>query len=392
MKRCALALAIAAIVFAEPARADFQGCLRGLEALAAQKGISEATIAHHLRNVTYDADAVTAEHSQPEFSTPIWDYIAGLVDDERVADGRAAMERWGHWLGVAQSHYGVDASIIAAIWGVESNYGKGFGTHPIVPSLATLSCAGGREAYFRTELIAALKILDEGDVDPAQFNGSWAGAFGNTQFMPSTFLRMAVDLDGDGRRDLIGSVPDALGSTANYLHKHGYIPGLTWGFEVRLPEGYSGASGRKHKEPMSYWAARGITHIDGSPLHGDASVGLFLPAGPQGPAFLVTHNFDVIYTYNAADSYALAITLLADRLHGRPGLVTPWPTNDPGLSREGRREIQTLLIRRGYDLDGKIDGVMGKKTRAAIADFQTRVGLTPDGRACQSVLAALRSR
>lgn len=396
MKRCALAFAIAATVavplFAQPARADFQSCLGGLENLARAHGISDATVQRSLRGLTYDADAITSEHSQPEFSTPIWDYMAGLVDDERVADGRAAMHQWAHWFAVAQSRYGVDESIIAAIWGVESNFGKGFGKHPIIQSLATLSCAGGREAYFRSELIAALKIVDAGDVNPADFKGSWAGAFGNTQFMPSTYLHMAVDLDGDGRRDLIASVPDALGSTANYLRKHGYTPGLIWGFEVRLPAGYSGPSGKKLKRPIGFWAGRGVTHVDGSPLRGGGAFGLFLPAGAQGPAFLVSHNFDVIYSYNAADSYALAIALLSDRLRGRPGIVTPWPTNDPGLSRTGRREIQALLIKRGYDLDGKIDGVMGKKTVAAIADFQSRAGLTPNGRACKSVLAALRGR
>ncbi len=347
------------ILLTQPARADFRSCLHGLAVLAQEKGVSAATIARATRNLSFDPDAITAEHTQPEFSTPIWDYIAGLVDDERIADGRAAMRRWGHWLSVAQERYGVDAAIITAIWGVESNYGKGFGIHPVVQSLASLACAGGRERYFRNEFVAALKIIDAGDVDPARFDGSWAGAFGHTQFMPTTFLRMAVDLDGDGRRDLIGSVPDALGSTANYLHQHGFIKGEPWGLEVRLPSNYSGPSGRRDKRPVAFWAARGITHADGSPLHGEGYLGLFLPAGPQGPAFLVTHNFDVIYSYNAADSYALAIALLADRLRGGGPLAKAWPTNDPGLSRAGRREVQTLLIRRGYDLDGKIDGVDG---------------------------------
>ncbi len=383
---------MALVLLAQPARADFRSCLSRLAALAHENGVSAATIERATSNLTFDPDLITAEHTQPEFSTPIWDYIAGLVDDERIADGQAMMQRWGHWLAVAQQRYGVDAAIITAIWGVESNFGKGFGTHPVVQSLASLACAGGREPYFRSEFIAALKIIDAGDIDPAHFDGSWAGAFGHTQFMPSTFLRMAVDLDGDGRRDLIASVPDALGSTANYLHRHGFIRGLPWGFEVRLPSQYSGPSGRRNKQPMVSWAARGITHVDGSPLRGEADVGLFLPAGPQGPAFLVTHNFDVIYSYNAAESYALAIALLADRLRGGPPLAAHWPTNDPGLSRAGRREVQTLLIRHGYDLDGKVDGVLGKKTHAAIADFQARVGLTPNGRACASLLAALRNR
>lgn len=390
MKHSAFAIGFALVLLVQPAHADFRSCVRGLAELARADGVSAATVEHATRNLSFDPDIIKAEHTQPEFSTPIWDYVAGLVDDERVADGRAAMRRWSRWFALAQRKYGVDASVIAAIWGVESNFGKGFGTHPVVQSLAILSCAGGREHYFRSEFVDALKIIDKGDADPAHFDGSWAGAFGNTQFMPSTFLHMAVDLDGDGHSDLIRSVPDALGSTANFLRRHGYVRGLPWGFEVRLPQGYSGPSGHRNKRPMAYWAQRGIVHIDGAPLRGGARVGLFLPAGPRGPAFLVTRNFDAIYSYNAADSYALAIALLANRLRGARGLVTPWPTNDPGLSRAGRREIQALLIRHGYDLDGKVDGILGNKTHAAIANFQARVGLTPNGRACASVLAALQ--
>ena len=202
-------------------------------------------------------DIFAFAQAQPEFKTPIWDYLAGLVDEERVNDGRAMMQRWRQALATAQARYGVDDATITAIWGVESDFGRSFGTRPIVQSLATLSCGDYRAAYFRTEFIAALKILQHGDIAPEQFAGSWAGAFGHTQFMPSTFLRSAVDLDGDGRKDLINSVPDALGSTANYLRKSGWAPGVEWGFEVRLPAHYAGPSGRGHKEPMAAWAARG---------------------------------------------------------------------------------------------------------------------------------------
>jgi lytic murein transglycosylase len=301
------------------------------------------------------------------------------------------MARYGQALTTAESRYGVDRAIITAVWGVESDYGRSFGTRPIVQSLATLSCGGRRAGYFRSEFIAALKILQHGDIDPAQFNGSWAGAFGHTQFMPSTFLRVAVDLDGDGRKDLINSVPDALGSTAAYLRKSGWAPGGDWGFEVRLPQHYAGPSGRTRKEAMASWAARGVTRIDGRPLGAGPAAGLLLPAGPAGPAFLVTRNFDAIYSYNAAESYALAIALLSDRLRGRHGLVAAWPTSDPGLSRAERREMQALLMRRGYDLDGKADGVIGTKTKQAIVDFQSHSGLHADGRASVSVLAALRA-
>ncbi len=235
--------------------------------------------------------------------------------------------------------------------------------------------------------MATLKIADRGDIPLDHLTGSWAGAFGQTQFMPSTFLRLAVDLDGSGR-DIVDSPAAALASTANYLAKSGWRSGEPWGFEVKLPEGYSGPSGRKAKAAMSVWASRGIKRIDGKPL-GETEAGLLLPAGPQGPAFLVTHNFDVIFTYNAAESYTLAIAILAQRLAGGPGIVTPWPTDDPGLSRAERRELQTLLTKHGYDV-GAPDGAIGDKTRTAIADFQGKNGLTVDGRASVKVLAALR--
>jgi lytic murein transglycosylase len=388
-----LALCLALLVSTEAGATSFSDCLAGLRGAAAAGGVDAATIDKATRGLAPNPDVLVMAEAQPEFKTPIWDYLAGLVDEERVRDGQAMMHRYGQALALAESRFGVDQATITAVWGVESDYGRSFGTRPVVQSLATLSCGGGRRAgYFRTEFVAALKILQHGDIDPAQFNGSWAGAFGHTQFMPSTFLRVAVDLDGDGRKDLINSVPDALGSTAAYLRKGGWVAGGEWGFEVRLPDHYSGPTGRTRKEAMASWVARGFTRIDGRPLGSGPMAGLLLPAGPSGPAFLVTRNFDAIYSYNAAESYALAIALLSDRLRGRHGLVAAWPTNDPGLSRADRREMQTLLMRRGYDLDGKADGVIGTKTKQAISDFQSRSGLSPNGRASASVLAALRGR
>jgi lytic murein transglycosylase len=394
MRRPSARLAFCLILLAptQAGAASFSDCLAGLRGAAQAGGVDAATFDKATRGLTPNPDVLALAEVQPEFKTPIWDYLAGLVDEERVNDGRAMMARWGQALALAQSRFGVDPATLTAVWGVESDYGRSFGTRPVVQSLATLSCGGRRQAYFRSEFIAALKIIQHGDIDPAQFNGSWAGAFGHTQFMPSTFLRVAVDLDGDGRKDLINSVPDALGSTAAYLRKSGWAAGGEWGFEVRLPEHYAGPSGRTRKEPMAAWAARGLTRIDGQRLPGGGSAGLLLPAGPTGPAFLVTRNFDAIYSYNAAESYALAIALLSDRLRGRHGLVAAWPTNDPGLSRADRREMQTLLMRRGYDLDGKADGVVGTKTKQAISDFQSRAGLSPNGRASASVLAALRGK
>ncbi len=392
VSRClAIWLAVCAVTAARAG--NFSACLEGLRGAALGSGIDSATFDAATRGLTPNPDVLAMAEVQPEFKTPIWDYLASLVDEERVNDGRAMMTRWSQALSTAESRFGVDKAAITAVWGVESDYGKSFGTRPIVQSLATLACSSNRRAgYFRSELISALKIIQHGDVDPAQFNGSWAGAFGHTQFMPSTFLRTAVDLDGDGRKDLINSVPDALGSTAAYLRKSGWVRGAEWGFEVRLPAHYAGPSGRSRKEPMAAWAARGLTRIDGSPLGQGPSAGLLLPAGLNGPAFLVTRNFDAIYSYNAAESYALAIGILSDRLRGRHGIVAAWPTSDPGLSRAEAKEVQMLLMRRGYDLDGKADGVIGTKTRKAISDFQSKSGLHPDGRASVSVLAALRAR
>lgn len=392
LRTCAT-IALIAAVLAMPRAVlsqdrDFSTCLASIRAEALAEGVSAATFDKVARGLAPN-DAATFLDVQPEFSTPIWDYLAGLVDAERVSDGMNALRRWAPALHAAEVRFGVDKATIAAVWGVESNYGTQFGKRPVLQSLATLSCAGRRQDYFRSEFIDALRIVDRGDVRMERFFGSWAGAFGHTQFMPSTFLRYAVDMEGNGRPDIVDSIPDAFGSTANYLRQSGWIPGLPWGFEVRVPAAYSGPTGRRAKAPMAVWAKRGLTRAAGGSL-GSGAAGLILPAGRTGPAFLVTRNFDAILTYNASESYALAISLLSDRLRGRPGLTAGWPTDDPGLSRVERRELQALLVRRGYDL-GDADGVMGNKTHAAIMDFQTRAGLPPDGRAAVSVLTALRA-
>lgn len=383
-----LALLAPALAFAGPARADFSSCVASLRSQASAEGISAATLDAAFQGLQPDMKVLDFESSQPEFKTPIWDYLAGLVDDERVADGKAAMAKNAHALAAAEERFGVDRHVLAAIWGVESNFGQDTGGRPLVRSLSTLACfSPQRPGYFKGELMATLKIADRGDIPLDRLNGSWAGAFGQTQFMPSTFLRLAVDLDGSGR-DIVDSPAAALGSTANYLKHSGWTTGEPWGFEVKLPDGYSGPSGHKNKQPISAWAARGIRRIDGRPL-GEGQAGLLLPAGAGGPAFLVTHNFDVIYSYNAAESYTLAIAILAQRLAGGPGIETPWPTDDPGLSRAERRELQALLNKHGYDV-GEPDGAIGAKTKAAIADFEDKHGLTRDGRASAKVLEALR--
>ena len=383
-----LSLAVAMLGSCFPARAEFSSCVDGIRAEAIRIGVSPRTVESALYDVKVDPKVLELEGFQPEFKTPIWDYLAALVDDERVKDGMAAMAKNAKSLDLAEQQYGVSRYVIAAIWGVESDFGREMGARPLIPSLLTLACSGSRRPkYFRGELMATLRIIDRGDIPLEELKGSWAGAFGQTQFMPSTFLRLAVDLDGSGR-DIVANASAALGSTANYLKKSGWKTDENWGFEVKLPASYSGISGRKDRKSMSYWASKGIKRINGDDLTGSDS-GLLLPAGREGPAFLVTRNFEAIYSYNAAESYALAAAILAQRLAGGPRIVTPWPTDDPGLSRAARRELQLLLAKRGYDV-GAPDGAIGAKTKSAVADFEEKSGLKVDGRASLRVLNALR--
>ncbi len=375
--------------WAQPAD-PFQSCLSSLRAPARAAGVSDTAFARHTQNLAPDMSVIEKLDNQPEFRTPIWDYMAGLVDEERVEQGRALLAQHRETLAKVEARFGVDPATVVAVWGVESNFGQSFGSYPLTQALGTLSCFGRRQAYFRGEFYATLRILQAGDIAPERLVGSWAGAFGHTQFMPSTFERLAVDFDGDGKRDLMDSTTDALASTANFLQKAGWQSGLPWGYEVKLPPGFSTAGeGRRTKRPMSEWAAKGLRRVDGSPLPASGSAGLMTLAGPAGPAFLVTRNFDAVYSYNAAESYGLAIAHLSDRLRGGGTFATPWPTDDPGLSRAERRELQGLLLMRGHDI-GAIDGMLGDKSRAAIRAEQTRLGFEATGRAGQKLLKALR--
>ncbi len=394
----ALAFAILASVAgsADAALADFGECGTRLKAAALGQGVPAERVELFLADVQPDPGVLPLLDAQPEFTTPIWDYLASLVDEQRVDDGRAMLARHGDLLARVSAQYGVDAATVVAVWGVESDYGRVFGKRPLLGSLATLACNGRRQDFFRSETLALLKLLHAGDLDPQGLTGSWAGAFGHTQFMPSTYARIAVDGDGDGRRDLVGSIPDALASTANYLKKAGWRTGQPWGIEVRLPPGFdTSIAGRTKRQPLSAWRARGITMLDGRALApagiaDDAPTALLLPAGAKGPALLVFRNYDAIYSYNAAESYALAIATLADRLRGAPGLVTAWPTDDPGLGRRERRELQTLLLARGHAI-GEADGMIGTASRRAIQAEQQRLGWAQaDGRAGQRILQALR--
>lgn len=393
-KHLASAIALLGLLIPAACTADetFDRCVEELRAGAPAKGVSAEVFDRNVRGLQPDMGVVASLDYQPEFKTPIWDYLAGLVDDERIADGHAMLKQWASVLASIQQRYAVDPATVVAVWGIESNFGRNVGKRPILTSLATLSCFGRRQDYFRSELFTALQIVEQGDVEPARLTGSWAGAFGQTQFMPSTFARVAVDFDGDGRRDLVSSVPDALASTANFLADAGWSPELPWGFEVALPAAIDDSLiGRRKKRPLSEWAALGIKRIDGKALEPAATpAGLTLPAGEGGPAFLVTSNFDAIYAYNAAESYALAIAHLSDRLRGGKPFATPWPTDDPGLSRAERREVQSLLLKRGYAI-GEIDGVIGSASRQAIEDIQRQTGLEGDGRAGRRMLELLRT-
>lgn len=389
MRIVVLALVLAVAATAAQGN-EFNACVAKLRSEALAKGVGATTFDTALTGVEPDQAVLDALNYQPEFTTPIWDYMAGLVDEERVADGRERIAQSGPLLAEIEQRFGVDRHVVAAVWGVETNYGRIMGSRSLVRSLATLSCAGHRQRFFRGELVATLAILQSGDIAADALKGSWAGAFGQTQFMPTTFQRLAIDFDGDGRRDVIGSVADALGSTANYLKRAGWVTSEPWGYEVSLPPSYKGPSGRRNKQPLAKWSQLKIQRLDGTAFSGSAPAALLLPAGARGPAFLVFRNFDVIYAYNAAESYSLAIAHLSDRLRGGGPLMTAWPTDDPGLSRAERREVQERLGGRGYDV-GKPDGIIGSRTRTAIEAFQTSAGLTADGRAGARVLQALRA-
>ncbi|MGL5362751.1 MAG: lytic murein transglycosylase [Bosea sp. (in: a-proteobacteria)] len=385
-----LSALLLAPLMATPAMADFAECVAGIRQQALAKGVSGATFDRAMSGVTPDPKVIEAMNNQPEFKTPIWDYLGALVDDERIADGRALLARHASTLAAAESRFGVDRHTIVAVWGVESNYGKVIGRWSLPQALSTAACMGSRRRdFFRGELIATMQIIQRGDLSPAKLMGSWAGAFGHTQFIPTTYLRLAVDGDGDGRRDLVDSIPDALHSTANFMAKAGWQTGVGWGYEVKVPRGYAGPTGRTNKQPVSTWAGRGLTRPDGSALTGGGNAGLVLPSGPNGPGWLVFKNYDAAYSYNGADSYALAISILSDRLKGRPGIQTAWPTDDPPLSRAERRELQRLLIARGYDV-GEPDGAVGALTRAAISDIEGKLGMARSGRPGGKVLQALK--
>jgi lytic murein transglycosylase len=368
-------------------------CLAQIKPEALARGVPEPLYDRLTAGMLSDVSVLAHMDDQPESVTPIWDYLALLVDAEKIADGKRALAEHRAVFEKVSRAYGIDVYTLAALWGIEADYGKTIGRRMIFRSLATLGClASRRRDYFKGEFLAALRVAATGEVDATQMRGSWAGAFGHPQFMPTVWFRMAVDFDGDGKRDTIGSMPDYIASMANFLKKLGWVPGTRWGYEVKLPAGFNASrASRINRRPLAAWSKLGVKRADGKPLDGAGTAGLILPAGREGPAFLVFKNFDAFLGYNPATSYALAIGLLSDRIRGGGPLVTPWPTDEKPLDRKGRRELQTLLLQRGYAI-GDIDGVIGKKTRDAIREIERGAGLAMTGRATEAVLAVLRNR
>ncbi|MEO9873665.1 lytic murein transglycosylase [Sulfitobacter pontiacus] len=365
-----------------------KACIASIKKTVKRAGVKPSLVDKALDGAKFNEKVVRFSRSQPEFRTRIWDYMAFLVDPARIADGKANMDRHASTLAAVERKYGVDRYIIAALWGIESDYGQIRGEFFLPHAMANLICANRKKRLFTRQLIAGLKLVQKGDVRLDDLYSSWASAFGQTQFIPETYRRLAVDFDRDGRRDLVNSIPDALASTANFMVKAGWRSNEPWGFEVKLPKGYRGPSGRKRRASVQTWAKRGLTNIDGSPLRSNYSAGLLLPAGKSGPAFLVTRNFNALYSYNAAESYALAIGHLSDRLKGRGPLVKRWPTNDPGLTRAQRLQLQKRLLAAGYDI-GEADGKIGPITTGAIKKVQAKAGMKQNGRPSMAVLKAL---
>ena len=357
-------------------------------ALAA--GISSATL-DALKGTEYLPKVVRNDRHQNEFTKTIWEYLDTAVSQDRIAHGLKALKSQAETLARIEATYGVDAEVVAAIWGLESAYGAVRGDIPTLHALATLAYDGRRGAFFEAELIAALKILQLGDATPATLRGSWAGAMGHTQFMPSSWHAFAVDFTADGKRDIWDDDPtDALASTAAYLAGKGWVKGAPWGAEITLPPGFDyDLTTERVKKPVADWQAMGVRLADGTDLpdHGPASV--LLPGGHRGAAFLIFQNFHVIETYNTADAYVIAVGHLADRLRGAGPILAPWPRDERALSFDERVALQKRLTSAGFDTGG-VDAKMGPKTVAAIKTFQKARGMVPDGFPSLSVLQALQ--
>lgn len=377
------------------ADANFRKWVSSFRTTAIQNGVSPSTFDRAFRGVdSPDPEVLRKARFQPEFSEPVWNYIDNRVNEHSVAIGQSMAKKWGPWLQRIEQRFSVDRNILLAIWSMESNYGEILKRDDVmmdtIRSLATLAYADQRRAKFgRTQLIAAMKILQTGDIDRGHLTGSWAGAMGHTQFIPTSYQAYAVDMDGNGKRDIWNSVPDALGTAANLLHRNGWQPGRTWGYEVVLPAGRKFPSGSLS---AAEWQKLGVVRANGRPFpDANEKITLKVLDGRQGPAFLMTKNFFMIKRYNNADKYALAVGLLADRIGGYQGLRQDWNRPFTPITMNEREELQTHLKALGY-YDGKIDGKIGSTSRKAIEAFQQRNGLQPDGHPSAEVLTVLRRR
>lgn len=361
-------------------------------AQALKAGINPLVFDNAFAGITPDMSVIKADRSQPEFSRPVWEYLDGALSPLRVRNGQRLLEQNAELLGRIEQRYGVDRQALVSVWGMESNFGSFQGNKSVIRSLATLAYEGRRPEFAQSQLIAALKIIQEGDISPEKMLGSWAGAMGQTQFIPTTYETHAVDFDGDGRRDIWNSSADALASTAHYLQSSGWKQGQPWGFEVTLPAGfdYALADGAIKKSVVE-WQKLGVKVPASAAGSEQLSAALLLPAGYRGPAFLVLDNFRAILRYNNSSSYALAVGLLSQRFNGGGTILADWPKDDRPLSRSERVELQMLLSQRNYDA-GNADGIIGANTRKAIRSAQQAMGWPADGYPSHKLLESLRNR
>jgi membrane-bound lytic murein transglycosylase B len=355
-------------------------------------GITPAIFDAALKGVRYDAGVIKRDRNQAEFTKTIWDYLDTAVSDLRIANGRKALAKWDGTLSKVEATYGVEKEVIVAIWGLESAYGTFRGSSSVMTSLATLAYDARRAEFFEGELLDALKIMQAGDTTPANLKGSWAGAMGHTQFMPSSFQAHAVDFDGDGKRNIWEDDPrDALASTGAYLEHFGWTKGQPWGVEVRLPAGFDYLlADREVLKAPRVWADMGVLDMQGkaAPDHGQASV--LLPGGASGAAFMIFDNFAVLEKYNTADAYVVGVGHLSDRIKGRAAIQKTWPRQLRALSKDERIELQKRLTAAGFDTV-KIDAKMGPLTINAVRRFQVSQGVLPDGYPSLQLLERLRA-
>ena len=373
-----------------PQPASFVEWRAGFRQRALAQGIRPDVFDAAFAGVGVNAEVVRLDGRQAEFTKQIWEYLDSAASPTRVETGRAKAAELSDTMAAIEARYGVDPQAVLAIWGMESNFGANRGTIPVVESLATLAYEGRRRSFAEEQLVGALRILQSGDVDPSHMVGSWAGAMGHTQFIPTSYLSYAQDFTGDGRRDVWSDNPrDALASAANYLAKSGWKKGAPWAIEVTLPEGFDWMQvGSRTQRPMAQWAGLGVATVDGKALP-DGWAALTAPAGARGPVFLIFDNFGAIETYNMADAYVFAVGHLADRLRGGAPFTGTWPRDLRALSYFERREVQERLTALGHDTGG-VDAKMGPRTLAAIRSFQNSRHERPDGYPGLPVLEALR--